>query len=106
MFKYVLSIFPSSFLTDAFIAIFSTRFGKSGYLKDALLELILISKCGIVVSLFTPLIFPFTLKFPVVATFSMFLEYSLGITARKSLKSEPGFSKEISISCPSSSILT
>ena len=52
---------------------FSTRFGRSANLKDALSDRILISKVGMVSSVTFPLITPFTLKFPVVFTLSKFL---------------------------------
>ena len=80
------------------MTIFSTRFGKSGYLKEALLEAILISMVGMVSSVTIPFIIPFTLKSPVVSTLSKSLEYVSGTKARKSLKVEPGFSNVISTS--------
>ena len=101
---YVSSAFPVVFLIDAFITISLTLLGISGYLKDALLERIFISIVGIVSSDSNPLIIPLTVKFPVVLTFSIFLEYVLGIIARKSLNEDSGFLKLMSMSCPFSTI--
>ena len=50
------------------ITIFLTDFGKSGYWNDALLDAILTSKAGIVVSVKFPFTFPSTENCPVVFT--------------------------------------
>ena len=71
---YVSSGLPLSFLTDALMFILSTRFGRLGYLNEALFDTIFISTVGMVVSDIKPLIIPSTLKSPEVSTPSKFLE--------------------------------
>ena len=61
---------PVSFLIFVSIIIFSTDFGKSGYLNEALFEAIEISNFGIVVSEYNPLAKPPTVKSPVVLILS------------------------------------
>ena len=80
--------------------------GKSGYLKAAFFEVMLISKVGIVSSVTRPLIVPLTLKFPVVSMLLMFLVYAAGNNAKKSLKELFVFSKVISTSCALSNCCT
>ena len=83
---------------------FLTDFGKSLYLKEALLDNISILKVGTVVSVKSPFTFPFTSNFPVVSTPSKLPAYAAGIKPKKFLKSEDGVLKDRSYTCPFSTI--
>ena len=60
--------FPVSLMILVSITIFSTDFGRSGYLNEALFDAMARLNLGIVLSLYNPFAKPDTLKSPVVFT--------------------------------------
>ena len=90
---YVSFKIPVSLMILVSITIFSTDFGKSGYLKEALLEAISKLNFGIVVSVSIPFAKPETVKSPVVFTLAKFPAYASGITPKKFLNEEVGVLK-------------
>ena len=60
-----------------------TVLGRFGYLKEALSAYISMPKVGILSPTISPFAKPLRVRLPVVFTFSILLEYSSGIRAKK-----------------------